>query len=409
VRKIDVVERRARLVLRHHLAPGAAAGDPAEAARGVVALHSTDPASVFLSLHARTAMADPGSAVSRRGGARAGAAVPSSVADIERALYEERSLVRMLGMRRTMFVVPVELAPIVQASTTDAIAVVQRRRYTQIITDAGVGDGTWLKEVEEATVRALAARGEATGAELSADEPRLRTQVLMAEGKPYEAKTNITTWVLFLLAAEGRIVRGRPRGSWISSQYRWSPIEVWLPGGMPEVPVEEARAELVRRWLAAYGPGTAADIKWWTGWTAGQVKQALAAIGPVEVDLGGATGLLLPDDGEPVAGPEPAVSLLPALDPTPMGWQARSWYLGEHGPTLFDRSGNVGPTVWWDGRIVGGWAQRSSGEVVFRLLEDVGRDVTVAVEASAGRLTEWIGSVRVTPRFRTPLERELVA
>jgi hypothetical protein len=315
----------------------------------------------------------------------------------------------MLGMRRTVFVVPVELAPIVQASTTNAIAAVQRRRYTQIINDAGVGDGLWLKEVEEGTVRALAARGAATGAELSVDEPRLRTQVQMAAGKPYEAKTNITTWVLFLLAAEGRIVRGRPRGSWISSQYRWSPIEVWLPGGMAEVPAEEARAELVRRWLAAYGPGTAADIKWWTGWTAGQVKQALTTIAPVEVDLGGTTGLLLPGDAEPPAAPEPAVSLLPALDPTPMGWQERSWYLGEHGPALFDRSGNVGPTVWWDGRIVGGWAQRPSGEVVYRLLEEVGRDVTVAVEASAARLAQWIGSVRVTPRFRTPLERELVA
>ncbi|BCB85142.1 winged helix DNA-binding domain-containing protein [Phytohabitans suffuscus] len=389
MRRIDIAERRARLALRHHLAPGAVAADPAEAARGIVALHSTDPASVFLSLHARTS--------------------PSSVADIEHALYEERSLVRMLGMRRTIFVVPVELAAVVQASSTNAIAAAQRRRYTQIITDAGVGDGAWLKEVEEGAVRALAARGEATGAELSADEPRLRTQVLMAEGKPYEAKTNITTWVLFLLAAEGRIVRGRPRGSWISSQYRWSPIEVWLPGGMAEVPADEARAELVRRWLAAYGPGTAADVKWWTGWTGGQVKQALAAVGPVEVDLGGTTGLVLPGDAEPVAAAEPAVSLLPALDPTPMGWQERSWYLGEHGPALFDRSGNVGPTVWWDGRIVGGWAQRPSGEVVYRLLEDVGRDVAVAVEASAGRLTEWIGSVRVTPRFRTPLERELVA
>ncbi|MDQ7910517.1 winged helix DNA-binding domain-containing protein [Phytohabitans sp. ZYX-F-186] len=423
MRKVEVEERRARLLTRHHLAPGAAAADPAEAARGVVALHSTDPASVFLSLHARTdagapaagasgagAALDPGGRdrARRAAGPRTGR-VPSSVAEIERALYEERSLVRMLGMRRTMFVVPVELAPIVQASTTNAIAAVQRRKYTQIITDAGVGDGAWLKEVEEATAGALAARGEAAGAELSTDEPRLRTQVVMSPDKPYGGKTNITTWVLFLLAAEGRIVRGRPRGSWISSQYRWSPIEVWLPGGMPEVPVEEARAELARRWLAAYGPGTAADIKWWTGWSAGQVKQALAAIEPVEVDLGGTTGLVLPDDVEPVAAPEPAVSLLPALDPTPMGWQERSWYLGEHGPALFDRSGNVGPTVWSGGRIVGGWGQRSSGEVVYRLLEDVGRDVAVAVEASAGRLTEWIGSVRVTPRFRTPLERELVA
>lgn len=92
-----------------------------------------------------------------------------------------------------------------------------------------------------------------------------------------------------------------------------------------------------------------------------------------------------------------------------MGWTQRSRYLGEHAPTLFDRTGNVGPTVWSDGRIVGGWAQRATGEVVFRLLEDVGRDTVGAVEAAAARLAGWIGPVRVTPRFRTPLERELTA
>jgi len=138
-------------------------------------------------------------------------------------------------------------------------------------------------------------------------------------------------------------------------------------------------------------------------------SRALAAIGPAEVDLDGVTGLVLPGDLEPVAEPEPWVALLPALDPTPMGWSQRSWYLGTHAPVLFDRSGNVGPTVWSDGRVVGGWAQRADGEVVYRLLEDVGSQTAAAVEATAARLGKWIGNIRVTPRFRTPLERELTA
>jgi hypothetical protein len=326
---------------------------------------------------------------------------------IEHALYDERTLLRMLGMRRTMFVVPVETAPVIQAASTRAIAAAQRRKYTQFISGAGLGDGAWLAEVEDSTARALTQLGEATGAQLSAVEPRLRSQVSMAEGKAYGNKVNITTWVLLLLAADGRIVRGRPNGSWTSTQWRWSPMERWLPDGMAELTVEDARVELARRWLAAFGPATVADLRWWTGWTAGDVKKALSAIGPVEVDLGGATGIVLPDDLEQTDEPEPWVALLPALDPTAMGWTERSWYLGAHGPALFDRSGNVGPTVWCDGRIIGGWAQRADGEVVYRLLEDVGSDTVAAVEAAAARLAKWIGSVRVIPRFRTPLEREL--
>ena len=58
-------------------------------------------------------------------------------------------------------------------------------------------------------------------------------------------------------------------------------------------------------------------------------------------------------------------------------------------------------------RIVGGWAQRASGEIAFRLLADIGSQATAAVAAEAGRLESWLGAVRVTPRFRTALERDL--
>jgi hypothetical protein len=115
------------------------------------------------------------------------------------------------------------------------------------------------------------------------------------------------------------------------------------------------------------------------------------------------------DDTETVGACEPWVTFLPALDATPMGYAQRGWYLGEHAAALFDRSGNIGPTVWSDGRIVGGWAQRNNGCIAYRLLEDLGSDCEQRVTTAAHELEGWVGSVRVTPRFRTPLERELSA
>jgi hypothetical protein len=151
---------------------------------------------------------------------------------------------------------------------------------------------------------------------------------------------------------------------------------------------------------------TAADIKWWLGSTVARVRAALADLGAVEVDLDGQTGYLLPDDLEPVEPVEPWAALLPPLDPTTMGWSERDWYLGPHRAQLFDASGNAGPTLWWDGRIVGGWRQTEAGEVYIQLLEDVGADGERALEGEAARLTDWLGGTRVLPRFPSPLSKD---
>jgi hypothetical protein len=385
---IGVAERRARLARRHGLAAVSPADGAVEVARRVVALHATDPASVFLAIQARTA---------------------ASAADIEHALYESQELVRMLGMRRTMFVVPAPLAPVVQAAATEQIAAVQRRRLLALLAQADIdGDpAKWLADVERSVLGILAARQDATGAQLAQEEPRLRTSVLLAEGKPYEAKQNITSRVLLLLGAEGHIVRGRPIGSWLSSQHRWTLTERWLGQRLPPLSGGEARTELARAWLSAFGPAPVADLRWWTGWTAAQVKAALAAVGPIEVDLDGETGIGLADDLAPTEPAAEWAALLPALDPTVMGWSQRDWYLGRHGPALFDRTGNVGPSVWFNGQIVGGWAQRADGEIAVRLLDDIGADGEALVQARAERLGSWLGEVRITPRFRTPTERAL--
>src|SRR5438309_1109397 len=227
---------------------------------------------------------------------------------------------------------------------------------------------------------------------------RPRVGVVLGRGKKYEATVSISGRVLLLLAAEGRVVRGRPRGSWISTQYRWTTTENWLGSSIAKVPIEDARASLVRCWLRAFGPAPLTDLKWWTGWSAGEVRKALAAVQPVEVDV----GLVLADDLAPVRPVRPWVALLPALDATTMGWKERDWYLGPHAFSLFDRMGNAGPTVWCDGRVVGGWAQRRDGEIVYRLLESIGREATASVDAAAEAVQSRVGDVRYTPRFSTP-------
>jgi Winged helix DNA-binding domain len=390
-RRITVEERRARLARRHRLVEEARADTAVDVAASVVGLHGTDPASVYLGAAARMRSA--------------------TIDGIAAELYEKRSLVRMLAMRRTMWVFPIEVAAIAQVAATNAVAANERRKLEKMLLDGGVAadPAAWLDLAERETLSALAARGEATGAELSAEVPKLREQFRFGMGTKWEGVQTATTRLLLLLAAEGKIVRARPRGSWISSQYRWTPLDSWLSDGFARWELEAAQAELVRRWLYAFGPATIEDVKWWTGWTLGATRRAVAAAGALEVELDGASGVVLPDDVEPVAAVEPWAALLPALDPTAMGWLGRSWYLGEHGPALFDRSGNVGPTVWWDGRIVGGWGQRPDGEVVYRLLEDVGADAVAAIEAAAARVTAFVEGTRVTPRFRTPLERELSA
>ncbi len=389
-RLVPIEERRARLGVRHHLAGPAPSLDAAVA--DLVAFHSSDPTSVHLAAWAR-------------------APSPGTTA-LETALYDDRTLVRLLGMRRTMFVVPRSLAGVVDAACTRTIARRERSRLLTMIAGAAVtadDPAAWLARLEEATMAALATRGPSAAAELTRDLPELATKLTAAEGTKWATEVGVASRILFLLGADGRIVRGRPRGTWISSQYRWSRTEDWLGAPMADHEPADARTELARRWLASFGPATTDDLKWWAGWTLRETRSALADSGAVAVDLADGEGWVVAGDEAAVEAPPPWAALLPALDATTMGWKARDWYLGDHGGVLFDRNGNAGPTVWVDGRVVGGWAQDPDGVVVTRLLEDVGRSASALVEARADALTVWFDGLRVTPRFRTPLERELSA
>jgi hypothetical protein len=77
----------------------------------------------------------------------------------------------------------------------------------------------WIADLEDRVERALPRRGSASGAQLASDKPGLTTLILAKA--PSDRPQNVTTSLLTLMSAEGRIVRGAPTGAWTSRQHRW--------------------------------------------------------------------------------------------------------------------------------------------------------------------------------------------
>lgn len=384
---ITDAERRQRLIERHHL--GRTASDGSAAVRSVAAFHSSDPVTPHLGLWARV-----------EGFSRS---------DLDALLAEERVLWRMHAMRRTLFIVPTDEAAIYLAGAAVDIHRKERKRVEGwLAADMGDRAGPWLDEATDRVVAVLAAGGEWSTGDVGAAVPELKRTIQVGSGK-WVTETPLISRLLFLLAMEGKIVRTLPSGSWRASNYRWAATDRWFGARPAAMDEQEARAGLLDRYLETHGPATLKDIRWWTGWTAANSRAALTDIGagPVELESG-ATGYLAADDPG-VGRPAGTVAFLPGLDPTPMGWKERDWYLGPHAGPLFDTNGNAGPMVWTEGRVVGGWGQRPDGTVAYELLEDVDGSTRDAIEGERKRLEEWLDGEVVSIRFRTPLERQIAA
>lgn len=398
VRHVDDRERRARLAVRHAVHPGHRVADTLEATRAMTVLHATEAATVHLAVAARTEGVSP--------------------ADVDRALYEERSVVKQLGMRRTLFVLPLDLLPVVLGSASARVAAEQRRVIARDVQAHGVAeDGeAWLETARAAVLRRLAEAGARAGApvalparQLREELPELTGSITANLGKKYGGTTQIAPRVLTLLGAEGLVTRGPNAGHWRLSKPAWTLMADWLGATVGPTSPEEGYAELVRRWLRTFGPGTVEDVQWWLGSTKTAARAALGTVGAVPVSLdGGSTGWLLPDDVDPVDpdAVEPWAALLPTLDPTTMGWRQRHFYLDPaHTPYLFDTNGNGGTTAWWQGRVVGAWVQDDEGvvSVVPAPGDPLPREARAALDVEAARLTAWLDGVRITNVYKSAL------
>ncbi len=389
----------ASLAERQGLLPHARHADLPTLARALVALHATEPTSIYLSARARL----PG----------------FERAWMDRALFGERSLVRWLCMRRTLWVLRPEDVPVVHQACVPRLLGPEERRLRKLVVmgdlvdEAGAADR--VRDIEARVLGVVEALGQAYGTDISARVPEMKATFPYALDKPYGGYFALGSRINAVVCMRGGMVRARPKGGWRSNQYSYALRERWLPGVDPEgMDQGEARVELVRRYLEAYGPVSLDDVQWWTGFTKTQARKALSTLGkeaaPVHFE-GQEQWSLAADVGSIVSrqAVDPSqVWLLPTLDPLIMAYKDRRRFLADADrKVLFDRNGNAGPSIWAGGRVVGGWAQRKDGSIATKLFVGIGSEGERALEVEIERLRAFLGEEKVLPNFPTPLMKEL--
>lgn len=382
---ISDAQRRVRLGRRHALAASHRRSDVVDAARAVVVLHSTEAPSVHLAVAARTEGV--------------------SVADVDRCLYLDRALVKQLAMRRTLFAFPRDLLPAALGSAAPRVGDALRRRIETAVAARGGDSADWLAQVRAHVTLALAG-GQLSTSEIRAAVSELDFRVDVGSGK-WGQSVQVAPWVLGLFGLEGLVTRADAVGDWRNPRPRWALQAEWLGGEVTPTTADEGYALLVQRWLERFGPGTVDDIVWWLGATKAVVRAALGRLSAVEVRLeNGASGWVLPGDEADEPALEQWAALLPALDPTTMGWKERGFYLDpDDRPYLFDTNGNAGTTAWWNGRIVGCWVQDPDGVVRVVARNPLGADAERALAGEAARLTAWLDGTVVTSIYASTQQR----
>ncbi|GAB2944655.1 winged helix DNA-binding domain-containing protein [Nonomuraea fastidiosa] len=274
-------------------------------------------------------------------------------------LLTGRQVVRMPLMRRTVHLVTAD----------DALA--WRARHDAMLRQKVLAvyrrelDGIDLEELRAATVAIMA-----DGVPRSMGEMG-RT---LAEHRP---EADARALGELAMAALVPAVQLPPRGVWrTKAGVRYATLESWLGRKIEPLPADgsdPAGRELVRRYLAAYGPAATADLRAWAG-LAG-LPAAVAAVRDELVtfkDERGRVLLDLPDAPRPDPDTPAPVRFLPAFDNAILGYHDRTRIIDDEHRNLSVAGARV---VLVDGRVSATWTveRGPSGAVVIAPLRDLTR------------------------------------
>ncbi|MFM2044846.1 MAG: hypothetical protein RLY86_3422 [Pseudomonadota bacterium] len=339
-----------RLARQHLTAP---AGDAVTAARAVLGAQAQVQSAAILQLRARTA---------------AGFAAAAA----EGALWRDRSLVKLWGHRSTLHLMAREDVALLRAVRRLAIG-----GYHAWYAKGGLTPDQ-VDLLVQAVRDTLAGHGPHSRMDLS----RRLVPVLGEWARPWLEHS----WggVIKLACALGHVCHGPPlrpgadgdAGGAAAGEEREAKFvhlpdwlgPVWSGGGaVPGGTVQDgatALPGLVRRYLSAFGPATAADIRKFTGLPAGPVAAALAALGPdlMRVDLAGRSTYLLARDEAVLREAEPtpgAITIIPLFDPWLLGHVDTGQYLDDRfRPAVYRTAGWISPVVLRQGRVIATWTHR---------------------------------------------------
>lgn len=344
----DVIARRMRA---HGLGERVPVDRLAEVV-GACGVQDSPPGAALLALHARVEGLTP--------------------EHLDRAITEDKVLVRTWAMRGAPFLVPSADAAVF---TTGVLPPTERGRehlvvgVRQALRSLGMGLDEAVTATRAEIVTVLSGRHlpiGALGAEISAriaatlaprQRERWRAEGPYAEGQPLgEAVVHFCVRILTL----EQVVCFAPREG---TSYPFVLVDEWLGGAVPQLPPGQARAELVRRYLRCHGPSTRAELAAWLGVRSGDAADwwALVRDELTEVDTGRRAWLLTEDAVALGSAPRPqGVRLLPPRDPYTQSRDRTSILAPEHHRSVWTGAGEPG-SVLVDGSIAGTWRSRTAG------------------------------------------------
>ncbi len=304
-----------------------------------------------------------------------------TAADVERAQFEERSIVRSWCMRGTLHLVAAPDLRWLVALLGPLFVQSFRGRRAQL----GLDEETSTRAVH-ALQEVLGEKGPLTRAEI-VEQLSTRGIRLAGQARPH---------LLMLAALQGIICCGPNRGR----EPTYVLVSDWLAPA-PALPPEQALAELARRYLAAYAPAAPEDFAAWSGLSLGKARSAWQRLSSqlIKVENEGSPAWMLSSQREWLdapAPPRPIVRLLPRYDAYLLGYRRRDTIVAaRYAKRIYPGGGLLHPALLVDGQVVGAWQitrRRGRAEVAVEPFEDLGAEVRRELQADVEDLAHFLGA-----------------
>jgi hypothetical protein len=360
MKPLDLDRTNAFVLHKHHLTENPRTENLLQIVRDIGGLHSTLSTTPYISLFLRSKN--------------------FTKEDLDVVLYERRLLGKVRYARKTVYILPKECVTMAYSAMKTLLfarfeVYIQHlgltqdnyERITRAILDIVKGNGKTTKEIK---------------VELNRD-------------------LNVSA-IVNLMCDQDLLIRGKPKAGWKSNIHTYYPFNEYFPDlDVTEMKEPQAKEQMVKQYISSYGPVSAKDISWWTGFSKGEVKRILDALKNdlIFLEIAGISGshVLLSTDEKSLGSvkvPKKAqVHLLPALDPYLMGFKARQRFLDDaYSAWIYDRSGNATNTILVNGRIAGvwDWVDLKEPELKFFLFAKTGAETKKILALKATQLGHFI-------------------